>query len=78
MAGVAVFGVLTALNCFWLYKLLQLALRLSPAQAGIADASQSVCSPAATVELTAASGEAAVTLLSSSGTKLPSGRAKAE
>ena len=61
-----VYGVLTALNCVWLYKLLQLALELSPAETATKDATRPLCSTAAAVELTAASGEAAVTVLSSS------------
>lgn len=66
VAGIGVYGVLTLLNCFWLYKLIQLAMALSPAPTVKTDAKQPVCSAAAAVELTAASGEAAVTVPSSS------------
>lgn len=76
LAGIGVFGVLTALNCFWLYKLVQLALKLSPQPTAVADASQRTCTTAAAVELTAASGEAAVSVLSSSGS-VSSSRVKA-
>lgn len=61
-----VYGVLTALNCFWLYKLLQLALELTPEETATKGATQPLCSTAAAVELTAASGEAAVTVPSRS------------
>ncbi|KAL3163418.1 hypothetical protein ABBQ32_009797 [Trebouxia sp. C0010 RCD-2024] len=60
LAGIAVYGVLTALNLFWFCKLVQLALQArGTRQPGKALAVQPSSKPAAVSDMTAVSAHAA-------------------
>ena len=62
LAGVAVYGVLSALNLFWFYKLMQLALQAGPKKASVKAVAAVQASPsvAAATDITAAAGHTAL------------------